>query len=135
MDSRHLSAFSSCNDVSQLSSSNIETSDIILMVWPTCNVLICVLLFLSTSKESLLSRGKILDDTEGSGHEDNLIVVLSKVEASLVSVSRKSVDVVNLVSTIWPRWIAHYVLWWLFVDLLQEELSVLWRFLSFVLHF
>jgi len=134
MDSRHLSTFSSCNDVSEFSSGNIETSDIILMIWPARNVLILILLFLSTSKESLFSRGKVLDDTKGSSHEDNLIVVLSKVETSLVSVSSKSVDVVNLVSTIRPRWIAYCALWWLFVDLLQEELSLLWRFLSF-LHF
>ena len=125
MDSGHLSAFSTSDDVSILSSSDIEASDIILMALPALDILISIFVFLATSKELLLSCFKVHVDTEGSGHEDDLIVGLSEVEAGLVSVSRKSVDMVDLELLIWLGWVGYDLGGWFFIDLLQEELALL----------
>ena len=125
MDGGHLSAFSSSDDVSILSSSDIEASDIILMACPAWDILVCIFVFLATSKEFLLSCCKIHVDTKGSGHEDDLIVVLSEVEAGLVSVSRKSVDMVDHVVLVGLGWVGHDIGGLSLIDLLQEELALL----------
>ena len=132
MHGRHLTTFSSSDDVSQLSSGNVEGSDIVLMEWPVLEVLVSIFFFFDTSKESLLSCFNILDDTKSGSWENDLIVVFSKVADSLVSVSREPIDVVNLIRTVWLGVVPVDIVWGLFSDLLEECLISLPVSLNFL---
>ena len=132
MHGRHLTTFSSSDDVSQLSSGNVEGSDIVLMEWPVLEVLVSIFFFFDTSKESLLSCFNILDDTKSGSWEDDLIVVFSKVADSLVSVSGEPIDVVNLIRTVWLGVVPVDIFWGLFSDLLEECLISLPVSLNFL---
>jgi hypothetical protein len=130
MDSGHLTALTSGNDVSVLSTSDINCGDIILMDWPLWKVLVGVLVFLTSSEESLLSSGKILDNTKCSSGEHDLVIILSEVKAGFVSITSETVYMVDFVSTVWSSelgWVCHSSGWWLLSDLLQKELF-LWGF-------
>lgn len=104
--SRHFTALSSGDDVPVLSSCDINGGDIILMSWPVRKILVSILVLLTSSKESLLSSGEILDDSESGSGKHDLIVVLSEVKHRLVSISRESIDMIDLISAVWYGWIS-----------------------------
>jgi len=130
MNGGHLTALSSGNYVSELTSCNIQRGHIILMVWPALEVLLSLLILLDSSKESLFATCQVLHNSKSSSWEDDLAIVLSKVEDCLVSVSREPVHMIDLVGTVRLAWIAGDAGWCLLSDLLQEGLSIL--FLSFL---
>lgn len=138
VNSGHFTALTSSNDVSVLSSSDIKSGDIVLMDWPVWKILFSVLVFFTTTEESLLSSGQVLDNGESGSRKHDLIVVFSEIGASLVSISRETVNMLNFVSAVWFAklgWVSNSSGWRLLIDLLQEEL-LLWNFSWFVLlHF
>ena len=101
MDRGHLAAFSGCNDVPSLTSSNIDASNVILMEWPVFLVLISILFFLYASKELLLASLKVLNDSECGTRENDLVVVFSEMEHVLVSITSEPMDVINLIKAVW----------------------------------
>jgi hypothetical protein len=128
----HFTTFSGGNDVSMLSSSDVNGSDVILMDWPLREIFICVFVFFTSTEESLLSCFQILNNTEGSSRKHDLVVILTEVKTSFVSISSETINMIDFVSTVWftkLRWILNSSGWRLFSDLLQEELF-LWRFFS-----
>ena len=57
------------------------------MHWHVIHVFWLHLFFLEATEESLLSSGKVLDNSQSCGWIDDFIVVLTEVEARLVPVS------------------------------------------------
>ena len=122
MDSGQLTALTSCHDVSQLTSCNIESGDIILMEWIVWEVLVSIFWLFLSSKEFLFPCLEILTNSESGSGENDFIVCLSKVKSVLVSVTSESVDVVDFIGDVWFGRIISSICWWLLLNLLQEEL-------------
>tara|TARA_B110000285_G_C14786507_1_gene450998 strand:- start:67 stop:534 length:468 start_codon:yes stop_codon:yes gene_type:complete len=101
MNGGHFTAFTRGNDVSVFSSGDIEGCDIILMDWPVRKILLSVFIFLTSTEESLLSSLQILNDGKGGSREHDLGVILTEVGTGLVSVSGETINVVDLIGTVW----------------------------------
>jgi len=86
MDGRLLSDLTSGDDVA-LALANRQVCNIILMHRPVVFILLLHLFFFKPSKKLLLVRGDVLDDSDSSGHEQDLIVIFSKIEARFLPIS------------------------------------------------
>ena len=125
MNCRLGSTFSGNDDVSLSRLADAQIGDIVLMATPVSLVLLLLLRLFETSEESLFVGGDILDDSKSCRHVEDLIVALSKVEARLVSISRESVNMVDLVSHLWllRETLSAEVWRWNLIDLSQEMLE------------
>ena len=102
MDGRFSSTLSSGHDISStLCLTNMEVSDVILMIGPLVLVLLLSLGLLESTEIFLFASVEILNYTKSCTHVDNLIVGLTKVEARGVSVSCIPIDMVYFVGHCW----------------------------------
>ena len=125
MDSRHFATLSCRNYVSEFSSCDVKSGDVILVVSVVWQVLVCILWLFLTSKEFLFSCFEILTNSKSCGCENDLVVSFSEVDSILIPVASKSIDVVNLESNIWFRRIIRVSFRRSFVNEFQESLIAL----------
>jgi len=92
------------------------------MEWVILLVLISILIFFNSTEEFLLSSGEILNDSKTSGSEDDFVVILAEVKSILVSITRKTVDMLNFKGLIRLGWVTLDIRVCLLIDLLKEEL-------------
>lgn len=104
------SALCGGNDVSISSRCDTKISDVILMGNPVVLVLFLHLSLLCTSKEPLLPGREILDHSESGSHENDLVVVLTEVEAGFVSCSSETINMMWHICVINLR-IRHLGVW------------------------
>lgn len=135
MTSRKLSTLTSGNNISELSSSNIKSCDIILMERVVLHVLFGIFWFFTSSKEFLLSCFEILTNSYGSCCKNNFIIIFSEMKSIFVSISWKTIDMINLVGMFRFGWIIGNVSRRLFIDLLKEGLISFFFFRCFFWHF
>lgn len=87
-----------------------------------CKILVGIFGLFLASKELLLSRFEILNNSESCRCENNLVIGLSEMESIFVSVPGKAVDMVDFVGDIWLGSIVDCIWWRLLENLFQEEL-------------
>jgi len=87
---RELTTFTSCNDITSFIMRNIQTSDIILMIWPVRNVFFGFTFFFTTTKNSLSFISNIMSYSKSSTWVDYFISVFSEVKCLLVAATSAS---------------------------------------------
>ena len=94
------------------------------MEGPVFLIFVRILVLFYSTEELLLIAFEVLHDTKGRASEDDLVVVFSKVEHVLVSISCKPINVVNLIEAVGLTILDLLTLRRLFSDLLEEELRL-----------
>ena len=125
MYSWHFTTFSCNNNISCLSTSCIYSCNVILMVWESLDIFFCIFFLLNSTEKFLLSCCKILNNTKSCTCKNDFIVIFSKIKTSFISVSRKSINMINFIRTFWLSLVPSNVFRDFFIDLSKEMLILL----------
>jgi hypothetical protein len=102
MDCWEFTTFTGCDDITSFILGNIQTSDIILMIWPVRNVFFPFTFFFTTTENSLGFISNVMSYTKSSTWVDYFISVFSKKKGLLVTTTStsKSVHIVHFKNVI-----------------------------------
>ena len=71
------------------------------MHWPVVFIFLLHFVFFEPTEELLSVGRQVLNNSDGSCHENDLVVILTELEARFAPVPSESINMVNLVSMVW----------------------------------